>query len=98
MTGKSDIDYKNTHFKIPELTRIHSKPTTANLITLQQEIKSNAMTVHTTLGGGHYKHLGLVYNPTVYAAIPNTQPYNKPTAPVALNIQENATQYQIAQL
>ena len=50
---KSDIDCKTTHFEYPELTRIHGEPTTQNLITLQQEIRANAITAHTTLGGGH---------------------------------------------
>ena len=89
MASKSDIDYKNTHFEYPERTRIHGEPTTANLITLQREIRANAITVHSTLGGGNYGHLGLVCTPATYATIPNTAAYNRPTAPGQLNVQPN---------
>ena len=97
MSSKSDIDYKNTHFEFPELTRIHGVPTTADLITLQREIRANASTVHTTLGGGHHGHLGLACTPAVYSNVPNSQPYIRPVAPPALAVQPNATQFQIQQ-
>ena len=93
-----DVDYKTTHFEYPELTPIHGEPTTKDLITLKRQINSNAITVHTTLGGGHYGHLGMTTNPATYATIPNTQPYQRPNAPGNINIPANATQYQIAQL
>ena len=97
MTSKSDIDYKNTHFEYPELTQIHGETTTQNLLTLQQEIRANALTVGTTLGCGHCGHLGLVCSDTTYTAIPNAQPYVCPNEPGELNIPQGATQYQIAQ-
>ena len=65
MTIKYDINYKNTHFEHPELTRIHGIPTTADLITLQHEVQANLSTVHTTLGGGYLGHLGLGYHPNI---------------------------------
>ena len=95
-TTRIEPDYKNQFFQHPELTRIQGEPTTQGLITLQNEVKTNAMTVHTTLGGGQHGHLGLVLSPTDYAAIPNTQPYVRPAYPGALNIPNAATQYQIA--
>ena len=51
--SKSKIDYKSTHFEFPELTWIHGQPTTAYLITIKKQVRDNAITVHTTLGGGH---------------------------------------------
>ena len=97
MSTKNDIDYKNTHFEYPELTRIHGEPTTQNLITLQREIRANALTVHTVLGGGHYGHLGLVCPAATYNTIPNTQPYQRPVAPGPLEPVQGATQFQIQQ-
>ena len=97
MTSKSDIGYKNTHFEYPELSRIHGEPTTANVITLQREIRANAITVHTNLGGEHYEHLGLVCTAATYVTIPNTQQYVWPAAPGALNLEVGLTQFQIAQ-
>ena len=90
-------DYKNQFFQYPKLTKIRGEPTTASLINLQNEVKTNAMTVHTTLGGGHHGHLGLVLSPAVYAAIPNTAAYTKPNHPGLLQIAPNATQFQIIQ-
>ena len=82
--SKSGIDYKNTHFEFPELTRIHGQPTTACLITLKREVRTNASTVHTVLGGGHTGHLGMTCTPQVYATVPNSAPYQRPNAPPAL--------------
>ena len=92
-----DPDYKNLFFEHPELTMIHGEPTTAGLLTLRNEVKANAMTVHTTLGGGANGHLGLVMDVLAYALIPGTRPYVRPVHPGALTIPNNATQYQIAQ-
>ena len=91
-----DPDYKNNFFQHPELTRIHGEPTTAALIILRNEVKANAMTVSTTLGGGAQGHLGLVVDALTYATIPNTQPYIRPVHPDPLVLAQNATQYQIA--
>ena len=54
------------------------------------------MTVHTTLGGGAYGHLGLVLTEVQYAQVHNTQEYIRPQHLGALNIPNTATQYQIA--
>ena len=97
MSSKSDIYSKNTHFEYPELTCIHGEPTTGYLITLKREINASATTIHTTLGGGHHGHLGLVTTPTTYQNIPNAQPYQHPPAPVPLNISPGAKKIQIAQ-
>ena len=79
------------------MTRIHGQPTTVNLIKLQREIRANAITVHTTLGGGHPGNLCLVWAPETYGTILNTQTYNLPAAPGALNVAQGATQVQISQ-
>ena len=90
--NKTDPDYKNTHFEFPELTRIHGKPTTADLITLQRQARANASTVHSTLGGGHNGLLGLACSPGVYARVPNSAPFIRPAAPGPLNVPAGATQ------
>ena len=95
--SKAEPDYKNTHFEFPELTRIHGQPTTADLITLKRQVRANASTVHTTLGGGHNGHLGLTCSPQVYNNVPNAAPYIRPNAPGALQVPAGATQFQIQQ-
>ena len=94
---KVDIDYKNNYFEYPELARLPGEPETKDLITLQRQIRANALTVHTVLGGGHHGHLGLVCNAQTYARIPNTQPYARPAAPGPLVPIPGATQFQIQQ-
>ena len=44
------------------------------LYLLHNKIKSNAMTVHSNLGGGQHGYLGLVVSPTAYA-LPTKTPF-----------------------
>ena len=93
-----DIDYKNNIFEYPDLTRIIGEPTTASLITLHREVKSNAQSVPSILGGGENGHLGLVVTPETYATlVPGNTPYIRPQNPGSLLILGNETQHQIAQ-
>ena len=77
----TDIDYKNHVFEIPELSKIHGEPTTATLLDLRNEVRVNAQSVTTDLGGGQHGHLGLVMNEASYQALPNTAPYERPLNP-----------------
>ena len=95
--SKTDIDYKNTHFEFPKLTRIHGQPTTADLITIKRQVRANSSTVRTTLGGGHNGHLGMTCTPIVYATVPMSAPYQRPNGPPPLQVQPGATQFQIQQ-
>ena len=94
-----EIDYKNNLFEHPELSRIIGEPTTASLITLLAEVRDNAGSVQTDLGGGSHGHLGLVCDPNTYQRlVPDSEPYNRPENPGRLEIAEaGLTQYQIAQ-
>ena len=94
----TNIDYKNNFFPYPDLTRIIGEPTTASLITLHTQVKSNAQSVPSPLGGGENGHLGLVVTPEVYATlVPGNTPYVRPANPGRLAIIGTETQYQIAQ-
>ena len=94
-----DIDFKNNLFEHPELTRIIGEPTTASLITLLAEVRDNAGSVQTELGGGAHGHLGLVCSPDTYQVlVPAVDPYERPDNPGRLELVEaGLTQYQIAQ-
>ena len=87
-------DYKNQFFQYPELTKIQDEPETQSLIVIRNEVKANAMTVHTILGGGAYGHLGLVLTPAQYAQVPNSAPYEKPEHPGVYQVAPG-TQFQI---
>ena len=52
-----------------QVTPIVGKPTYATLKTLKDQLKANAASVPTTLGGGNHGYLGLVLSPATYATI-----------------------------
>ena len=93
-----DIDYKNNVFELPELSRIHGEPPTATLLDLRNEIRCNAQSVTTTLGGGKHGHLGLVMSESLYTSLPDATPYIKPEYPGPFQIEDPvATDVEIAQ-
>ena len=98
MALTNDVDYKNHVFEFPELSRVIGEPSTASLITLLNEIKSNAMSVHSDLGGGENGHLGLVVSANTYQTlVPGATPYRRPRNPGRFVIEGRETQHQIAQ-
>ena len=98
MNLNTNIDYKNQVFELPELTKIYGEPSTPTLIELRDEIRCNAQSVTTTLGGGMYGHLGLVMSDAAYQLLPDTAPYVRPTYPGPFQVSsDTATEAQIAQ-
>ena len=74
-----DMHYKNNLFGHPELSHIIREQTTASLITLLAEVRDNAGSVQTNLGGGAHGHLGLVCNPNTYQRqVPDIELYIHP--------------------
>ena len=74
------IDYKENHFIKKQLTPIVGEPTYATLETLLKQLKANARSVHSNLGGGQHGHLGLVISPASYAHLSNV-PFVRPAFP-----------------
>ena len=86
MSGQTSVpNYRETLFEFPDLTIIHGEPTYDSLRLLFNQIKANARSVHTTLGGGQHGHLGLVLTPQQYALL-SPHPYTKPPRPPPLVI------------
>jgi len=71
----------DTYFQHKVLTRIHGIPVYETLQHLTTEIKANAASVPTTLGGGLYGHLGLVVSDQKYANLAHTIPWITPVNP-----------------
>ena len=72
---------KDTYFQHKLLTKIHGKPTYPTLQTLHTELKANAGSVPSTLGGGLHGHLGLLLTDTAYATLQPTTPWVNPHNP-----------------
>lgn len=71
----------DTYFQHKLLTKIHGQPTYETLQTLATEIKANAASVPSTLGGGQYGHLGLILSDERYATLATTVPWVSPPNP-----------------
>ena len=85
----------DTYFQHKVLTRIHGLPVYETLQHLTTEIKANAASVPSTLGGGLYGHLGLVVSDQKYATLANTLPWITPGNPGAFVPPTGATGPQI---
>ena len=93
----TNIDYVDTYFENPTLTKIHGEPTYDALKTMEDELKTNATGVTSDLGGGGHGHLGLVLNPIRYALI-SPVPYVRPVHPGPLVIPPGTTQHESTRL
>ena len=80
MTKSSNIDYVSTYFEIPELTKIHGRPTFETLKVIKNELKTNGSSVTTDLGGGLNGHVGIVTTPAEYTLV-SIIPYVRPVHP-----------------
>ena len=87
MSGSSAIpNYRDTSFEYADLTVIHGEPTYETLKTLVNQLKANARSVRTTLGGGQHGYLGLVLSAQQYAIVAPNTPFHRPHHPGPLNI------------
>ena len=65
----TNINYVDNYFQIPVLTHIHGEPTFETLKNLRNQVKANAGSVTTHLGGGAFGYLGLLLSPAEYNRI-----------------------------
>ena len=79
------IDYRSIYFAFPNLTPIDGEPDADILIKLKNQVKANASSVPSNLGGGAHGHLGLVLSPATYSMVSNI-PFDQPAHPGALAI------------
>lgn len=95
MSSSKIISVNDTYFQHKVLTKIHGQPVYENLKLLETEIKANASSVPSTIGGGQYGHLGLILSPTRYATLVNTVPWVTPVNPGPFVPPANGTAAQI---
>ena len=65
------INYRTDFFQYENLTAIRGEPDFESILKLKNEIKANAQSVPSTLGGGNHGLLGLVITPVEYALVSN---------------------------
>ena len=70
-----------TYFQHKVLTKISGQPTYETLLVLSNEVRANAASVPSTLGGGLYGHLGLTMSDIRYATLANSAPWITPGNP-----------------
>ena len=92
--GKNYID---NNFEYTVLTKIHDVPTYSSLKMIKDEIKANASSVQSDLGGGRHGYLGLVLTPAEYAAVSNI-PFVRPINPLPLVIPAGTANYESTRL
>ena len=97
-TYERHVDYATAYFPYPTPTKIEGEPTYKSLHTLQKELRANASSIDSDLGGGDHGYLGLVLNDPNYAAIPGTLPFVAPNYPPVLAIPETANHVEALQL
>ena len=96
MTNAS-IDYVNTYFEYPALTRIHGQPSHPSLKIIKDEMKANASSVTSDLGGGSNGHLGLMLTQLEYSSVSAVE-YIKPVHPGVLVIPAGTSQHESTRL
>ena len=89
----TNINYVLTYFEFPILTKIHGPPCHDTLTKIADELKANAASVSSDLGGGAYGHVGLILSDEEYAKIPGTVPYTRPVHPGTLTIASGTAQH-----
>jgi hypothetical protein len=72
---------KDTYFQHKVLTKIHGKPTYESLQNVNTELKANASSVPSMVGGGHHGHLGLLLSNARYITLVDTIPWETPGNP-----------------
>ena len=81
MTSTSSVNYKDSYFEHPFITRIRGEPTYETLHHIKNKLKAKSSSVSTTLGGGNYVHLGMILTPADYHHIASADPFTQPPNP-----------------
>mgnify|MGYP001310565316 CR=1 FL=1 len=91
------VDYAASYFKYKSPTPIIGAPINKTLKRLKQELRANASSVESDLGGGDHGYLGLVLTDAEYETVSNT-PFTAPTYPTALTIPTGTDQVEALNL
>ena len=81
MKSTFSVNYKDSYFNHPALSAICGEPTYETLHHIKNELKANASSVPTTLGGVYHGYLGMILTPAEYFRIAPTDPFTCPPNP-----------------
>ena len=95
MTGSDSVESK---FEYPVLTKILGTLNYPALKTLKNELKANAASIISDLGGGQNGHLGLVLSDVEYAVVCANDPYIRHTQPTAPTFVTATPQHEVIRL
>ena len=100
MTQIQHVDYASTYFPHKTPTLVRGEPSYKDLKRVKMELRANASSVDSELGGGDHGYLGLVLSNTEYLSVPgvNGTRFTAPAYPGALVIPQNLTDVQALQL
>ena len=74
------LDFKKTYFPHPVLDNCSGEPTIEGVLRVTMQLKQNAASVPTTLGG-QQRYLVLIITTDQWNSIPSTAPFVKPVDP-----------------
>jgi hypothetical protein len=77
----SHINYRESFFQHPALTKITGDPTYTSLAKLERKCKANAKSVRSDLRGGQQGHLGLISSAPAYVRIAPGTLFHRPALP-----------------
>ena len=85
-------DYATSHFKYPTPTPINWEPTNKLLKRIKTDLRADASSINTDLGGGYQGYLGLFLTDSKYTCIkPKLTDFVAPNFPALLVIADTAT-------
>jgi hypothetical protein len=84
------INYRETYFEFPELTKLQGEPNSESLFKLRNELKANSQSVYSNLSDGAHGHLALVLSDAQYILL-TAQPFVRPVHPGQLAIPDGTT-------
>ena len=80
--GLGAVDYAASYFKYKTLTPIQGAPTNKTLKRLKQELRANASSVKSDLGGGDHVYLGLVLTDINFTTVGVATDFTAPVFPI----------------
>ena len=96
MSATSNMNFRHLYFEHKALTRIIGEPTFSTIHLMLLQLKANASSVPSTLGGGQRSYIGVIFSPVTYATLAPMQPFKPLFHPGIFQVDLPATQFEIS--